>query len=133
MSQGIYERAYQQEEEEVEQEVRLQPYILPSDQNDDIFEISNYLARDVRKKAFEAFLCDDEFIHSREFKLFLYKRKGRELIGKQVDIPSEKSEEYNMKLYEGVKEEFENMTLEKGRELLKEGSCLMILGMDISP
>lgn len=74
---------------EVTQEVRLQPYIPPNENNDDLFQIGNYLIEDVRRKASESFISDDKFIKSQEFRLFMYKWKGKEIAKGLQEIPNE--------------------------------------------
>lgn len=78
------------------------------------------------------FVSDDQFIKSKEFKSFLYHFKGKKLRESVPNITPENQAEMKRRLKEDINAEVDNMTPQKGRQLLVEAGIIVFLGWDLS-
>lgn len=87
---------------------------------------------DARLEEHTSFVSDDEFVKSMEFKSFLYHFKGNKLRDEMPDVTPENEAKMLRKLKDQINSKLENMTPQRGRQLLVEAGIILFPGRDLS-
>lgn len=85
-----------------------------------------------RLEEFSAFVVDDVFIHSKEFKTFLYNFEGKKFRDSIPNIMPDNEGELLKRLKEEIDAEITTMTPQKGRQLLIEAGVILFPGWDLN-